>query len=91
MESDLGLFRQYNCSIGLSDSGVELAEDYRLLRYWDVLLRAVVNVVHPYADQLLRIVDRCFQDKVSRIKQVLSRGSCSFNCSVRDNGDETGS
>ena len=66
MESDLGLLRQYNRSIGLSDSGVELAEDYRLLRYWDVLLCAVVNVVHPYADQLLRTVDRCFQDKVSR-------------------------
>lgn len=70
--SDLCLLRQYNCSIGLSDSRVELVKDYRLLGYRDVLLRAVVNVVHPYADQLLGIVDRCFQDKVSRIKQVLS-------------------
>ena len=67
--SDLCLLRQYNCSIGLSDSRVELAKDYRLLGYRDVLLRAVV---HPYADQLLGIVDRRFQDKVSRIKQVLS-------------------
>ena len=63
---------QNNSSIWLSDGRGKLAEDDGLLRYRNVLLSAVVNVVHPDADQLLRVVDGGLQGEVSRGEDMLA-------------------
>ena len=63
---------QNDSSIWLSDGRVELAKDDGLLGYGDVLLGAVVNVVHPDTDQLLRVVDGGLQGEVSWGEDVLA-------------------
>ena len=52
---------EFYISIGLSYGGAELAEDDGLLGYGDILLCAVIHVVHSHTHQLRRVVDGSFQ------------------------------
>ena len=74
--------REQDWAIGLCNGRVKLAEYHRLLGHRDVLLCAVVNIVHPNTDQLLWVVDGGLQNKASWLKNLLLRGLCNSSVCV---------
>lgn len=72
----LCFIREQDWTIGLCDGRVKLAEYHWFLGYWDVLFSAMVNIVHPNTDQLLRVVDGSLQNKAAWLKNLLLGGLC---------------
>lgn len=75
--SDLALCRHHNVVIRPSDGIGELAEDDGFFRDRDVLLQAMVPVVHTHTHHLLRGQDRSQQLDVRSLQHTLTRGQCS--------------
>ena len=71
--TNCSFFRIQDWTVGICDSGGKLAENDGLFWNRDVLLSAVIHVVHSDADQLLGIRDGSLQREAARLKSVFCR------------------